>query len=90
MLFRNSMTNSKQYCEHCNKRWYYGHDPCDSKIKKEPVFIRIHLNGKRISTGRLGDDGSVMEIFPGFYIPYKTVEEWKNKYMVEGAQVNTR
>lgn len=88
LLFRSSMTNSKQYCDHCGERWRHGHDPCD--YKKDPVYIRIYLNGKRISSGRLGDDGTVMEIFPGFYVKHSTVEEWKKKYMVEGAEVSTR
>jgi hypothetical protein len=77
------MTNSKQYCDHCGVRWYYGHDPCD--YKKYPTYIRIRLNGERISTARLNDDGSVFETFPGFYIRYTNVEEWKKKHMVEGA-----
>jgi hypothetical protein len=83
LLFRSSMTNSKQYCDHCGERWRHGHDPCD--YKKDPVYIRIRLNGKRVSTARLSENGSVFEIFPGFYIPYPNVEEWKKKHMVEGA-----
>jgi|UniRef100_A0A6C0KDA3 hypothetical protein len=91
------MTNSKQYCEYCNKRWNYtDHNDCRSihRPAQEKTYLRMFVDGQRISTVRVESDNSLREISPiGNY--YKNEEEWRNKYADKGVleikkEVSTR
>lgn len=81
------MTNSKQYCEHCNERWNpTDHKYCRSIYRpaQKSTYLRMFVNGQRISTVRLQSDNTLWEISP-LGTEYKNEEEWRKKYEDKGV-----
>ena len=68
------MTNSKQYCEHCWKRWSPGlHDYCYLDYR-----LIIRKDKVRIATGKILHDRRIQD--KGSNIIYNTREEWLAVY----------
>ena len=81
------MTNSKQYCEYCNKRWNYtDHNDCRMMYRpsREMTYLRMFVGSTRISTVRIESDNSLREISP-LGDSYKNEEEWRKKYEDKGV-----
>ena len=72
--FKFSMTNSKQYCEHCWERWSPGlHDYCYLEYR-----LTIRKDKVRIATAQIQHDKRIKDNSTGTI--YKTQAEWLAVY----------
>lgn len=76
------MTNSKQYCDYCGERWSALHNACAPQRPPylQYKYMRLFKDGKKVSTVRLEENDTLIEIYPERGAVFKTGTEWKEKY----------